>query len=129
MIVTSQQHIMFEHRHHLGLVTQKPETTGSIVPSKVYGIMAAGRPLLYIGSRRATPARIIERFHCGWFIEAGASDQLVDLLTRLAQRPNEVRDAGDRARRAFVDHFDRPLALATIITFLGAQQKPLAATA
>src|ERR1019366_5213668 len=34
---------------HLGLVTQLPKTCGSIVPSKTYGIMAAGRPILYIG--------------------------------------------------------------------------------
>ena len=51
---------------HLGLVTQLPQTCGSIVPSKTYGIMAAGRPILYIGPRVATPARMIERFECGW---------------------------------------------------------------
>ena len=27
---------------HIGLVTQKPETCGSVVPSKTYGLMAAG---------------------------------------------------------------------------------------
>jgi colanic acid biosynthesis glycosyl transferase WcaI len=110
---------------HLGLVTQKPETTGSIVPSKVYGIMAAGRPLLYIGSPRATPARIIERFTCGWYVETGASRELAALLTRLAHQPNEVTEAGERARRAFVDHFDRRLGVNQITAFLGA--KPQAA--
>ena len=29
---------------HVGLVTQMPETMGAVVPSKTYGIMAAGRP-------------------------------------------------------------------------------------
>ena len=114
---------------HLGLVTQNPATTGSIVPSKVYGIMAAGRPLLYIGSPRATPARIIDRFNCGWYVEAGASDELVDLLTRLAQRPNELREAGARARQAFVDHFDRRLGVDQIISFLGAKHHRVAASA
>ena len=56
---------------HLGLVTQLPQTCGSIVPSKTYGIMAAGRPILYIGPREATPARIIERFQCGWQVDPG----------------------------------------------------------
>jgi glycosyltransferase involved in cell wall biosynthesis len=114
---------------HLGLVTQKPETTGSIVPSKVYGIMAAGRPLLYIGSHRATPARIIERFGCGWSVEAGESDKLVELLTRLAHRPNEISEAGERARRAFVDHFDRRLGVDAITTFIGAKPQRAAASA
>ncbi|MEI9973818.1 MAG: glycosyltransferase family 4 protein [Ignavibacteriota bacterium] len=33
----------------IGLVTLKPECSGTVVPSKVYGLMAAGRPLLFIG--------------------------------------------------------------------------------
>jgi colanic acid biosynthesis glycosyl transferase WcaI len=114
---------------HLGLVTQKPETVGSIVPSKVYGIMAAGRPLLYIGSVRATPARIIERFNCGWFIEAGDSESLVELLRNLANQPDEIRTAGQRARRAFVENFDRRIGAATIAEILGAQEQRVAATA
>ena len=114
---------------HLGLVTQNPATTGSIVPSKVYGIMAAGRPLLYIGSPRAMPARIIDRFNCGWYVEAGASDELVDLLTRLAQRPNELREAGARARQAFLDHLDRRLGVDQIISILGAKPHRVAASA
>ncbi len=114
---------------HLGLVTQKPATTGSIVPSKVYGIMAAGRPLLYIGSPKATPARIIERFDCGWSIEAGDSIQLVSLLKKLADNPDLVRDAGQRARRAFLDHFDRSIGVARISAILGAGENSLAATA
>ena len=45
---------------HVGLVTQIPETVGAVVPSKTYGIMAAGRPVLYVGPQGATPARILE---------------------------------------------------------------------
>ena len=41
----------------IGLVTQQESACGSVVPSKVYGILAAGRPLLFIGPSSATPAR------------------------------------------------------------------------
>ena len=34
---------------HIGLVTQNPATLGAVVPSKTYGLMAAGRPVLFIG--------------------------------------------------------------------------------
>ena len=109
---------------HLGLVTQKPETVGSVVPSKVYGIMAAGRPVLYIGSRRATPARIIERFGCGWHVEAGDSGYLVALLNRLVDRPEEIHIAGERARQAFLENFDRPRGVARIVATLSLQEIP-----
>jgi colanic acid biosynthesis glycosyl transferase WcaI len=107
---------------HLGLATQKPETVGSVVPSKVYGIMAAGRPILYIGDHRATPARIIERFGCGWHVEAGDAEYLVTLLNRLAGRPEEIHAAGERARRAFLENFDRPFGVARIISTLGIEE-------
>jgi colanic acid biosynthesis glycosyl transferase WcaI len=104
---------------HLGLVTQIPETAGSVVPSKTYGIMAAGRPLLYIGPKNATPARIIERFRCGFQVDPGDARGLVSLLERLASRRDELRAVGRRARRAFEEHYDRPASVARIWQVLG----------
>ncbi|MGD1095590.1 MAG: glycosyltransferase family 4 protein [Bryobacteraceae bacterium] len=104
---------------HLGLVTQLPQTCGSIVPSKTYGIMAAGRPVLYIGPREATPARIIERFHCGWRIEPGDTHSLAALLDHLESSRHLIYEAGDRARTAFDQHYDRPLGVARVARILG----------
>jgi colanic acid biosynthesis glycosyl transferase WcaI len=104
---------------HLGLVTQLPETAGSVVPSKTYGIMAAGRPLLYIGPKAATPARIIERFRCGWQIDPGDVRGLVTLLDLLASHREELQAVGKRARAAFEEHYDRPAGVARITTILG----------
>ena len=104
---------------HLGLVTQLPQTCGSIVPSKTYGIMAAGRPILYIGPREATPARIIERFQCGWQVDPGDTGTLANLLLKLdAQRPS-ISEAGARARLAFEKHYDRSMGAARIVKILG----------
>jgi colanic acid biosynthesis glycosyl transferase WcaI len=114
---------------HLGLVTQKPETVGSVVPSKVYGIMAAGRPILYIGARHAAPARIIDRFACGWHVDAEDVKSLVALLERLADCPEEIHGAGERARRAFLENFDRPLGVARIASALGVERVPTFSTA
>jgi colanic acid biosynthesis glycosyl transferase WcaI len=105
---------------HIGLVTQKPATLGSVVPSKTYGLMAAGRPILYIGPREATPALIIERFHCGWQISPGDTVALVALLERLAAEPNLVSRAGERGRAAFLRHYDLPIGVARVCSILGA---------
>jgi glycosyltransferase involved in cell wall biosynthesis len=106
---------------HLGLVTQLPETCGSIVPSKTYGIMAAGRPILYIGPREATPARIIDRFQCGWRVEPGDVSALVNLLERLAGDRESIFTAGARSRTAFDEHYDRPIGAARVAMILGLQ--------
>ena len=104
---------------HVGLVTQIPETSGSIVPSKVYGIMAAGRPILYIGPRGTTPANIIERYGCGWRIEPGDVQGLVGLLRQLDQDRGLLNDAGVRARGAFEEHYDKPIGVARVLSILG----------
>ena len=104
----------------IGLVTQREACCGSVVPSKVYGIMAAGRPILFIGPEDATPARIVERFGCGWHVNCNDSSALTALLKYLAANPAEVAQAGRRSRRALLDHYDLPLGVARIIRILGA---------
>ncbi len=104
---------------HIGLVTQIPACTGSIVPSKVYAQMAAGLPILFIGSRSAQPARVIERYRCGWQVEPGDAKGLTDLLALLASSPGEVSRAGKRAHQAFVAHHDKPVAVRVVSSALG----------
>ena len=104
---------------HIGLVTQLPKTAGAVVPSKTYGIMAAGRPMLYVGPENATPSLILQRHECGWRIEPGDVPGMVRLLVRLEQDRTLVREAGARARRAFEDHYDRPIGVARVLSILG----------
>jgi len=111
---------------HIGLVTQKPETLGSVVPSKTYGIMAAGRPILFIGPRQATPARIIERFDCGWRIEPGDGEGLRALLETLDTNRELVYRAGARARAAFEQHYDRAIGVARILQVIDARSSAAA---
>ena len=107
----------------IGLVTQREACCGSVVPSKVYGLLAAGRPILFIGPKDATPARIVERFGCGWHIDCNDSSALTALLKYLAANRSEVAQAGERARQALVDHYDLPLGVERILRILGADQQ------
>ena len=103
---------------HIGLVTQKDECLGSAVPSKTYGIMAAGRPILFIGPKNSTPARIIEQHDCGWQIECGDVAGLVQLFERLLADPRLVAQAGARAYHAFTANYQRSLGVARVIAVL-----------
>ncbi len=104
----------------VGLVTQRDATCGSVVPSKVYGLLAAGRPIVFVGPAEATPARLVRRFGCGWHVSVGDAAGLADLLRRLADDREAVREAGRRARQALEMHFDLPLGVARIVELLGA---------
>jgi glycosyltransferase involved in cell wall biosynthesis len=103
----------------IGLVTQRPETAGCVVPSKSYGVLAAGRPVLFIGPAESTIARMISRYQCGWHVEAGDVQGLVGLLQRLVDEPELVWSAGGRAREVFLRHYDLPEGVARVCEALG----------
>ena len=108
----------------IGLVTQKNESCGAVVPSKVYGILAAGRPLLFIGPPTATPALLIDRYACGWRIDCGDVAEATKLLLHLAENPTAVQEAGFRAREALLRFHDLPQSVAHLADILGASRLP-----
>jgi colanic acid biosynthesis glycosyl transferase WcaI len=110
----------------IGLVTQRTECAGSVVPSKVYGLMAAGRPILYIGPQATTPSMIVGRFQCGWQVECGDGTGLVHLLEQLQAERDKIPLAGVRAREAFLKNYDMPQAAFRLGSLLGAELRATA---
>ena len=90
----------------IGLVLQHRSCSGLVVPSKVYGIMASGRPILFVGPTDATPAAHIREYGCGWQVDNGDSLGLVRLLRHLQGHKEEVRRAGEQARKALLQSYD-----------------------
>ena len=93
------------------LVSLLPELEGLIVPSKLYGIMAAGRPVAFIGDTDGDVAGVLQRCECGFAVKPGDAAALALRLRALAATPSERDRLGANARRAFERHFDRPAAL------------------
>ncbi|HRI37889.1 MAG TPA: glycosyltransferase family 4 protein [Nitrospira sp.] len=92
-------------------VSLRPTLEGLIVPSKFYGIAAAGRPIIHIGDPDGEIARILDRERCGWSFCIGEVDALAACILRLFRRRLEVIEAGLCARRAFDRKYSRGHAL------------------
>jgi len=82
---------------HLGLVTQTTESLGCVVPSKFYGLLAAGRPVVYVGPGSSEVAQVIERTECGFQVEPGDSHKLVDVLLNVEANPQTLYTCAQRA--------------------------------
>lgn len=100
---------------HIGLVTQKTPTLGAVVPSKIYGLMAAGRPVLFIGPAAATPAILIRQFDCGWQFDCGDAAGVSTLLLHLLEHPEEFFRKGQNGRKAFIESYDKPAGVARVM--------------
>jgi glycosyltransferase involved in cell wall biosynthesis len=103
---------------HIGLVTQRASTCGAVVPSKTYGLMAAGRPFIFIGPVEATPALLIRTHQCGWHVLPGDSEGLVALLRLLAESPRLIQEAAGRAREAFLESCELQIGTSRVVRIL-----------
>ena len=92
------------------LVSQLPQFTGIVVPSKLFGILAVGRPTLMIGPEDAECSRIIREHDAGFVIPIGDAKTLVARLCQLRDDAFLRQRLGDNARRAFDEHYDIRLA-------------------
>jgi len=89
------------------LVSVAENFSGLLVPSKFYGVLAAARPVLYVGPRESEVARVIEESKCGLVIEQGDSAGLVKAIETLHADPQLAQAMGRRAREVFERTFTR----------------------
>lgn len=88
------------------LVSLKPGLEGYIVPSKLYGILAAGRPYVAAVDRSCEVATVAQDHGCGVWAEPGDPDALAAAIASLCDGRTETRAMGERARAAAA-RFDR----------------------
>ncbi len=91
------------------LVSLRPELEGLIVPSKIYGILAAGRPVVFIGAEDGEITQLLRRERAGFALQPGRDAELAGVLMRLRDDEPLRLETGARARRAFEAQFDFPI--------------------
>jgi colanic acid biosynthesis glycosyl transferase WcaI len=95
----------------LHLVTLRPEFEGLIVPSKFYGVAAAGRATLFIGERDGEIPRLLREHRCGLSVQPGDCEELARHIEELSRDGKRCRAMGRRARAVFEQRFDKEIAV------------------
>jgi glycosyltransferase involved in cell wall biosynthesis len=94
------------------LVSLKPSLEGLVLPSKFYGVIAVGRPVIFVGARDGELARIIDAHRCGIVVEMGDIEGLTSAIRRLASDREEAAAMGARGRELYLACFAQPHAFA-----------------
>jgi glycosyltransferase involved in cell wall biosynthesis len=102
--------------HGLGVpdvhwVSLKPLLEGLIVPSKFYGIAAAGKPIVMIGDPEGEIGRLVRQYACGIAIAPDESLKLADALKGWSEQPQVLSAMGARSRQMLEKQFSRQRAL------------------
>jgi colanic acid biosynthesis glycosyl transferase WcaI len=84
----------------LHVVTVKRGLEGVVVPSKMYPILAAGRPILAVAPESSDVVRVIRRTGCGVVADPDEPDSVVRAVREVYQDATRLEEMGRRARVA-----------------------------
>jgi len=92
------------------LVTLRPQLDGLIVPSKLYGIMAVGRPAIFVGAGEL--ADFVREQGIGVAVAPGDVAGLARAIRALAADRKTAEEMGSRGRTLYEERFAPEVALA-----------------
>ncbi|MBU3665174.1 MAG: glycosyltransferase family 4 protein [Chthoniobacterales bacterium] len=84
----------------LHLVTVRESLAGLVVPSKIYGIMAAGRPVIYVGPEESEAGLLIAKCGAGLVFCNGNAAGVASALEELERDRPRVAEMGSIAEQA-----------------------------
>lgn len=103
----------------LSLVSILPNVGDTIAPSKIYGILAAAKPVAVICPKENYLREIVDEGNCGCCFENGAAQELADYICWLADNPHMQEQLGKNARKLLERHYTIDQAIPKYIEALG----------
>jgi len=94
----------------VSLVSLRSRLTGLIVPSKIYGILAAGSPVVYLGDDNSEIARVVNDGECGIVVGEDDTKGLEEAIMTIYGKDELKEKYGKNARSYFMEKFDRKIA-------------------
>jgi colanic acid biosynthesis glycosyl transferase WcaI len=102
------------------LVPQNPEAAAFAVPSKVYNIMAAGRPFVATALPDSTLWRLQNLSGALLCVPPNEPPSFAEAVVRLADDPELRRQLGRRGRLFVEQHYAKPVVLGALMSHLDA---------
>jgi glycosyltransferase involved in cell wall biosynthesis len=94
--------------HYVGL---GPGLAGYVVPSRVYGILAVGRPVIVSADAESETARLVSEVGCGFVLPPSRPDMLARLIRELRGGIHDLQGMGELGRRYVLEKGDRTVAI------------------
>ncbi|MCZ7589011.1 MAG: glycosyltransferase family 4 protein [Gaiella sp.] len=93
--------------HYIGLARG---LSGYVVPSRVYGVLAAGRPVLVSADPDSETVRLVEEAECGLVVPPGRPELVAGLIRDVVEGRLSLEGMGERGRAWVEREADREVA-------------------
>jgi colanic acid biosynthesis glycosyl transferase WcaI len=84
----------------VAIVSLVPGMAGVGVPSRMYNMMAAGKPIIAVAEDDAEPALVVRQEEIGWVVPPGQPGKIADAILEAQAHPDRLVEMGASARRA-----------------------------
>jgi hypothetical protein len=78
-----------------------------VVPSKFFGALSAGRPILFAGIRESALGQWIEAHRVGWVLTEDTIEHVADQLIHYAASAEEQKRMREHCFRIYVQYFSK----------------------
>ena len=89
------------------LMSLRPEWSGMVVPSKYFGSLASGRPVIYEGAPDSDVGRWINQLKTGWVLTAQNIVQIADTLAGFCHERKKLDDLYPHCHAVYQKHFSK----------------------
>ena len=99
-----EKHLAAADIHILSL---RDKWDGIVVPSKFFGALAVGRPVLYLGSRQSDIGQWLLEYNCGLILHKDNLMQTANRLVEFAQNKSQLYEWQNNAFEAYHKYFSK----------------------
>lgn len=89
------------------LVSLRDEWCGYVVPSKFFGSLAVGRPIIFAGDKSSALARWIETYKVGWVLTEETAPFVAERLKQLSQSREQLKSLWQRCHQVYQNSFSK----------------------
>ena len=93
--------------------------SGYVVPSRLYGVLAAARPVLVSAEEESETVQLVREAGCGIVVAPGKPELVASVIRDVVEGTTSLAGMGDRGRAHVVREGDRSIALARYRAMLG----------
>lgn len=81
----------------VSIISYVPGMAGISVPSRMYNVMAAGKPIIAVADENSELALVVKKERIGWVVPPGDVDRIVAAIMEAHANPDCLAEMGQRA--------------------------------
>ncbi len=93
----------------MALISFVKGMAGASVPSRMYNIMSAGKPILGVAEKESELARVISEENIGWVAAPGSPERIARVIMEAHANRPLLQKMSVNARQAVLDKYNQPM--------------------